>query len=132
MGSAADILSERFLIDLVSVDRIGMLMQIPNGHAHPLERSVSLRVTAIEKNNKPDLPLREVVYDLDFMNVSGFRMELPNIMEESTLDMDVDDVSFHERPNGISTIQFQNGHASIEIDFREVVRKEVTSKECAR
>jgi len=132
MAAIAEVLTERFLIDLVSIDRISMLMQIPNGATHPLERSLSLWVTAIEKNEKPELPLRDTVYNLDFLDVSGFRMDLPNALEETTLDMDVDDVTLQERSTGISTLCFRNGHASIEIDFREVVRKVVSTKECER
>jgi hypothetical protein len=130
--TVSNILTERFLIDLVAIYRISMLMQIPDGHAHPLERTLSLRVMAIEKNEKPELPMRETVYDLDFLGVSGFRMELPNVIEETSLDMDVDDVTLLERSSGISTCSFQNGDASIAVDFREVVRNVVLTKECER
>lgn len=131
MATAAEVLSQRFLIDLVSIDQISMSMIVPNGHAHPIERRISLRVTTIEKNGHPELPLRETEYDLDFMDVSGFRMEFPNAIEETTLDMDVDDVNLHERDSGIHTIKFENGHATFEIDFRQVIRTVVTTKECA-
>lgn len=132
MGAIANILTERFLIDLVSINRISMLIQIPDGSSHPLERSLSLRVMAIEKNDKPEFPLRESIYDLDFLDVSGLRIDFPNSIENTTLDMDVDDVTLQERSTGISTCCFENGHASIYIDFREVVRKVVSTKECER
>jgi hypothetical protein len=131
MASASEVLTQRFLNNVVAIDQINMTLMIPNGHAHPLERSLSLRITAIEQNAHPELPLRESVYTLDLMEVSGLRMELPAAIEETTLDMDVDDVSLHQRDTGIHTLKFENGHATIEIDFRQVIKTVVMSKECA-
>ena len=130
MAAIAEILTERFLINLVAIYRIDMTMQIPDGYSHPLERCLTLRVMAIEKNDNPELPLREAVYDLDFMDVSGLRMDLPNEMTETTLAMDVDDITLQERSTGINTLQFENGNVTIEIDFKKVTRTIVSIKEC--
>ena len=132
MTKASEVLPERFLIDLVWVDRISMVMQTPNGHSHPLERTLTLRVMAIEKNETPGLPLREATYDLQFIDVSGFRLDLPLSMDETSFDMDVDDVTLQERTTGISTVQFQNASTGILIDFKEVTRTLIHVKECER
>jgi hypothetical protein len=132
METVSDILSERFLIDLVWVDAISMSLKTPDGTARGIEQRFVLRVLTIEKNDKPELPLREATYDLEFAGVTGFRMDLPIDLEEASLDMDVDDVTLQERPSGISTLKFENATTTIEIDFRAVNRTIIFVKECER
>lgn len=122
MTSVAEILSERFLIDLVWIDEITLSLKSPDGTARGSEQRLVLKVMAIEKNDKPNLPLRETTYDLEFTGVTGFRMDLPIVLEETNLNMDVHDVTLQELPSGISTLKFENANTTIEIDFREVER----------
>ncbi len=91
-----------------------------------------LKVMAIEKNDRPSLPLRETTYDLECTGVTGFRMDLPFVLEDTSLDMDVDDVTLQEHPSGICTLKFENANTTIEIDFRQVERTVVSVKECKR
>lgn len=130
MGTVSDILPQRFLIDLVWIDRLTIKLQVADGTEHPLEQKFSARVMAIEKNDKPKLPLREATYELEFKGVSGFMMDLPIELDEASLDMDVDDVTLQERASGLSTLRFQNANTTITIDFREVTRTLISVKEC--
>jgi hypothetical protein len=132
MASVAEILSERFLIDLIWIDEITLSLRSPDGAARGSEQRLVLKVMAIEKNDKPNLPLRETTYDLEFTGVTGFRMDLPIDLEETSLAMDVDDVTLQERTSGISTLKFENANTTIEIDFREVKRTITSVKECER
>ncbi len=128
MASVAEVLSERFLIDLVWIDKMTLSLKSPDGTARGSEQRLVLKVMAIEKNDKPNLPLRETTYELEFNGVTGFRMDLPIDLEETSLAMDVDDVTLQERPSGISTLMFENANTFIEIDFREVERTLISVK----
>ncbi len=128
----AEILSQRFLIDLVGIDEIRLALRTPDGHARGSEQVLILRVLAIEKNDNPKFPLREATYNLTFKNVTGFRLDLPLALEETSLEMDVDDITLEERHSGVSTLKFENASSTIEIDFRMVDRTLVHVKECER
>lgn len=132
MGTVSEILPQRFLIDLVWIDRLTINLQVADGTDHPLEQKISATVMAIEKNDKPKLPLREATYELEFKGVSGFMMDLPLDLNETSLDMDVDDVTLQERASGVSTLRFENANTTITIDFREVTRTLIAIKECER
>jgi hypothetical protein len=132
MGTVSEILPQRFLIDLVWIDRLTINLQVADDTEHPLEQKFSATVMAIEKNDKPKLPLREATYELEFKGVSGFIMNLPLDLDEASLDMDVDDVTLQERASGVSTLRFENANTTITIDFREVTRTLIAVKECER
>lgn len=132
MGTVSDNLPRQFLIDLVWIDRLTINLQVADCTAHSLEQKFCATVMAIEKNEKPDFPLREATYDLEFRGVSGFMMDLPVDLHEASLDMDVDDVTLQERASGVSSLRFENANSTIIIDFREVTRTLISVKECER
>ena len=131
MTNHADVLDKQFLIRLVRVDRIKFDLETPNGSYKPLSRRLSMRVMAIEPNDKPDLPLREATYDLTFNDIRAVRLDMPLSLEDTHFDMDVDDVTLQVCNAGISTLKFENATTSIIVDFKDVERVLVSVKECA-